>query len=399
MELTAGYPFWLIKDGLPFNYPELTEDCSCDVLVIGGGISGALTAYRLTQAGFSCLLVDSRTIGLGSTCASTALLQYELDIPLSRLEKKIGKAKAQRAYQVCGESIDQLFDIFNHTGFSTAARAQSLFFSNYRNEQKMLQRELVARRETGFAISWLNGDDLLQQYGLEAKFGLLSEKGATLDAYAFTHHLLQQAMKAGLRVADRSGIEKLTEEKAGVVAKTYRGPVIRSTFAVNATGYEVVNFIGKKIVNFDCTYAFASEQDYRGKKFDRDTIFWNTDDPYLYLRTTTDGRLIAGGRDEPFSTKTTRENFLARKTAQLEKDVRKQFPDLDFNLEFSWSGTFGTTKDALPFIGPRKKGSRIYYALGFGGNGITFSQAAAVIITDQLQGKPNADGDLFSFDR
>ena len=72
MELVAGYPFWLIKNGLLFSYPKLLENKKSDCVIIGGGISGALAAYYLIKAGIECIVVDGRTIGLGSTCASTS---------------------------------------------------------------------------------------------------------------------------------------------------------------------------------------------------------------------------------------------------------------------------------------------------------------------------------------
>ena len=93
MELTAGYPFSLIQHGLPFQYPKLQENISTEVVIIGGGISGALTAHFLTEAGIGCVLLDGRTIGLGSTCASTSLLQYELDTPLHQLRNRLVKTK------------------------------------------------------------------------------------------------------------------------------------------------------------------------------------------------------------------------------------------------------------------------------------------------------------------
>src|SRR5215471_7823553 len=101
MELVAGQPYWLIKNGLPHSYPKLMHDIKCECLLIGGGISGALTAYYLTMAGLQCVLVDARSIGLGSICASTSLLQYELDVPLHELKRKVGEKKAIRAYQLC----------------------------------------------------------------------------------------------------------------------------------------------------------------------------------------------------------------------------------------------------------------------------------------------------------
>src|SRR6185369_1720976 len=108
MKLTHGYPFWLINDGLLYNYNKLTKNINTDVVIIGGGISGALSAYYLTRAGIKTVLVDARSIGLGSTCASTSLLQYELDVPLHQLIERIGEAKAVRAYQLCGKAISKL---------------------------------------------------------------------------------------------------------------------------------------------------------------------------------------------------------------------------------------------------------------------------------------------------
>src|SRR6186713_486522 len=105
MNLKSGFPFWLIKDGLPYDYPQVTASLKTDVVVIGGGISGALAAYYLWKSGVSCIVVDGRTIGLGSTCASTSLLQYEIDAPLTTLSKQVGVEKAARAYHLCREAI------------------------------------------------------------------------------------------------------------------------------------------------------------------------------------------------------------------------------------------------------------------------------------------------------
>jgi len=139
MELVAGYPFWLIKNGLLCSYPKLLENTKCDVVIIGGGISGALTAYHLIQAGIECILVDGRTIGLGSTCASTSLLQYELDTPLHKLKTTIGEFKAVRAYQLCSDAIDKLINIMNEIGHIEYKKRNSLFFSTHRRQKKFVQ--------------------------------------------------------------------------------------------------------------------------------------------------------------------------------------------------------------------------------------------------------------------
>ena len=84
---------------------------------------------------------------------------------------------------------------------------------------------------------------------------------------------------------------------------------------------------------------------------------------------------------------------------QLKKAFEKKFPDLDFRTDFCWGGTFAETKDGLPYIGKITEHPNTYFALGFGGNGIVFSQLAAEIIRDSLHGKKNKGEDIFKFDR
>ncbi len=399
MELTAGLPYFFIKKGLLFEYPRLTEDKKTTVLVIGGGISGALSAYYLTEAGFKCILVDSRSIGLGSTCASTSLLQYELDIPLHRLMILTGKATACRAYQLCHEAVSSLIALMNRTGYSDYQKNDSLLFTTRKSEKGFMEKEFQAREEAGFKVKYLDSHFIKNEYGIQAKFGILSEQAATVNIYELTHHLLQYAIKMGLEVYDRSAVTKITPSKNGVRMQMESGNCIESAYVINATGYEVVNFIGKSKVNFDCTYAIASDHyPDREHLWKRPTIFWNTDDPYLYMRSTPDNRIIVGGRDEPYSNKVTRQLFLSKKGSQLESDVKRIMPALKFRKEFIWSGTFGKTKDSLPFIG-NYNSPRIFYALGFGGNGITFSDIAARMICEFLQGYKSPDAEIFSFTR
>jgi glycine/D-amino acid oxidase-like deaminating enzyme len=71
----------------------------------------------------------------------------------------------------------------------------------------------------------------------------------------------------------------------------------------------------------------------------------------------------------------------------------------EFEVAYRWAGTFGETKDGLPYIGQIRQIPRCYFVLGFGGNGITYSVIAAKIIRDALLNRPNADARLFRFDR
>jgi len=399
MELVAGYPYWLIKSGLPYQYPKLTENKRCSVAIVGGGISGALAAYCCTRAGMECILVDGRTIGLGSTCASTSLLQYELDVPLHKLKKTVGSRHAIRAYQVCAEAIDKLLALMKELDFKEYSKKQSLFFSRHKAEMESMQEEYLARKEAGFDVQLLSSTEIKKEYGLNATCGILSNKAASNNAYLFTHTLLQHCLTKGFQVFDRTKVRIVKGKNNDQILQTDEGFLIQCKHVINASGYEVINFIGNKIVNLDCTYAVISESMTTGSMWKDDIIMWNTDDPYLYLCTTPDHRIMMGGRDEPFVNMKTMHRYVDKKTHLLEKDFRKCFPSLSFKKEFAWSGVFGKTKDALPYIGSHPDTPGISYALGFGGNGITFSMVAAEIIADLLGGKKNGDAEIFSFAR
>lgn len=89
--LRSTEPYWLHRNGIISTYKNLTTNIKTDVLVIGARISRALVAEKLSSHGLETTVIDKRHCGLGSTAASTVMLQYEMDVPLYRLIKKIGK--------------------------------------------------------------------------------------------------------------------------------------------------------------------------------------------------------------------------------------------------------------------------------------------------------------------
>ena len=400
MKLSAGYPLSLIKNGLLFSYPKLDKDIKTDVLVLGGGISGALAAHYLVKEGIECVLIDARSIGLGSTCASTSLLQYEIDVPLHELIKMIGAKAAVRSYKLGVAAILRLEALSQKIGMHDYERKNSLYSAAFKKDIPFLKEEFDSRKKYGFDVKYLDEKNVLKEFGFTSYGGILSGVAASLDSYLLTHRLLQFNMKKGLKVYDRPLAIFINHNKQNVQIKTRDEFMIVAKKMVYATGYEVVDFISKPIVKLASTYAIASESSNSPQKFGKnDAIIWNTANPYLYLRSTKDNRIIIGGRDEEFFSHIKRDRLIPQKTKQLQKDFKKMFPAIPFKTEFSWAGTFGSTKDGLPYIGGYKNLPNGLFALGFGGNGITFSQVAGEIIASIIKGRKNKDAELFSFER
>src|SRR4051812_44114395 len=105
MNLYEQHPYWLMKNGIVASYPSLQENLQVDVAIMGAGISAALTAWHLRKSGLKVAVFDRRHAGMGSTAASTAFLQYEIDTPLTVLKNLVGEQNAVKSYQLCRKAI------------------------------------------------------------------------------------------------------------------------------------------------------------------------------------------------------------------------------------------------------------------------------------------------------
>jgi glycine/D-amino acid oxidase-like deaminating enzyme len=205
-------------------------------------------------------------------------------------------------------------------------------------------------------------------------------------------------VKNGARIFDRMLVEKYDARPNGVRLETNRGCKICAFHAV-ATGYEAQDFLPKRVVKLKSTYALASEPLAEFTGWWERCLIWETARPYLYLRTTSDSRAFVGGEDDPFRSPARRDNLVKKRTDQFAIRFSEMFPAIELEVAYRWAGTFGETKDGLAYIGQIRQMPRCYFALGFGGNGITFSIIAAEIIRDTLLRRPNPHARLFRFDR
>ena len=94
-----------------------------------------------------------------------------------------------------------------------------------------------------------------------------------------------------------------------------------------------------------------------------------------------------------------RKRLIKAKTRALENRFARMFPNVRWERAYAWAGTFGESKDGLAYIGETPEYPNAYFALAYGGNGITFGAIAARIIRDLYLGRPNADAAVFRFGR
>jgi glycine/D-amino acid oxidase-like deaminating enzyme len=400
MDLVSGSPWWPLSAGLIRSWPPLDAPVRVDVAVIGAGITGALVADALADAGASVVVLDRRDVATGSTAASTGLLQFELDTELAELIPMAGERAAVRAWQMSVEAIGGIERLAAALDCGAGfARRQSLYLATDRRSSERLQREAEVRQAHGLPSEFLSRKQLREFSSVPAHGAIRSAAGGEVDPYRLTHALLTRAADRGARIHDRTEVTGYEDRERGVRLATSRGYPVEAGRVVLALGYEIPPMLRADLVTLTSTYALVTEpvESFRG--WEGREMMWEGVRPYTYLRTTPDGRILVGGEDVPFRDPQRRDRLLRPKAKRLAQRMRRMLPDIPAEPAFAWTGTFGETRDGLPYVGESPEFPHGLFALGYGGNGITFGYIAAEILCDLCLGRPNDDAWLYRLDR
>ena len=401
MDLHSGLPYWIIKNPLFDYYNPLKKDLETDIVIIGSGITGALMAHELCRTELECCVVDKRSIATGSSAASTALLQYEIDVPLCRMAEQIGEKNAVTAYRSCLQSISDIEAVLKETDIDADfERLPSIFYASDEKGVKLIEREYEIRKRYELPVELLNKGELHKRYKMRTYAGaLLNRQSAQLDAYKAATQLFRYHIKKDhLQIFTHTKISSCEETPQGCRLKTKDDRTIRCKYVIVAAGFEAGQFLPEKVMKLTSTYALISHPIDNKDLWPEHSLIWETAEPYIYVRTS-GNRIIIGGEDEDFNNPEARDELLREKTEKPEKKFHTLLPSVPFKAEMIWCGTFSTTKDGLPFIGTWPGTERIFFDLGYGGNGITFSMIGAQIISNLLQGKEDERKDVFGFGR
>ena len=172
--LRTGQSVWQARrEGPTVTHGPLAADLETDVLVLGAGITGALIANALASSRLEVALIDKRGLAKGSTTASTALVQYEIDTPLTKLVRKLGKEKAMRAWRRSRLAVDALAARSWRTHVPRVVRRNSLYLAGNVLDKDALIREHETRLSTGVASRYLNRAALNTRYGIRREAALM----------------------------------------------------------------------------------------------------------------------------------------------------------------------------------------------------------------------------------
>ena len=377
---------------------DVGENMKCDALIVGGGITGSLIAERLTRQGLYVVIIDRELPGRGSTAASTSMLLWEIDHSLTQLTEIYGFERASRAYLASLHAVAGLKSLVLQLGLPCEMREKDSLYLAAGSTGKQLLREHQLRRRAGLPGDFLDHTMLLDVFGIARAGAIVSSGAADADPMQLARGLLRTAVARGARVFEGEAVEfDAAARSVGVQLKN--GRQIEARSVVLATGYVMPAIIHSTVQTISSSWAIATtpqpQNIWKGG-----ALIWEDSKDYLYARTTAAGRIIVGGEDsDQIIDPDARDRLIPQKARVLSQKLAALWPAANVEIEFRWSGTFDTTSDGLPLIGPVPGAKGIYAAYGYGGNGITFSFLAAQLIRDLIAGSTSPLLSDFALDR
>ena len=255
---------------------------------------------RWSQTGKRIVVLDSRDIAQGSTAASTALLQYEIDTHLVDLVRMLGaergdarlsrlRARASRCWSSDSRNCCRRPD-------TNAGRA--CIWLPMRRSVPTLRAELAARRGIGIACEWLDGEARcaaafrLPPPGRDSLRARRAGGSVPPDARGCS----PRALRHGVRLFARTKVAQIEEGADALRLRTAAGHVVTAAHVVVCGGYESLDFLPPEFADINNTFALVTEPLERRERLATMPLMWESDRPYLYLRGTPDGRLLVGRR-------------------------------------------------------------------------------------------------------
>ena len=380
------------------QYQYLTKNINTEVIIIGGGITGSILGYYFNKNNIDTVILEKSRIAHGSTSITTSLLQYELDSNSTELKKYTTANNIIKSYELGIKALDEIQEFVNKYGNNCDfKRVDSFLYTVKDAEINEIEEEYKFRKNAGLLVELVNKNN--NNFEFDIKAGLIGKGGgAQFDPFRYTHSLLDISCKNGLRVYENTEVVDVNYDN-GVTIKTQYGHKVKGKIIIVATGYNTELFTTRSFGNKTTTFNVATKPIDNIKDIYKGLVIRDNEDPYNYLRTTGDNRIIIGGEDIKFSPHKFNKKSYEKYYNKLEKRLKRLFPNLNIDIEYRYCGTFASTNDNLGFIGKDPNNSKLWYCLGYGANGILFAVLGGIMLSQLYLGKVNEDLNLFKIDR
>lgn len=351
------------------RYGALEGDLRTDVLVIGGGMAGYLTAFRLAETGRKVTLVEGYRLFSGTTAKSTAKITYNQGEIYTTLVKNYGNETAAMYYAAQCEGMRRYYELVKRYCIDCDWQILDSYVYSRRDDkaEKLLDAMLKAGIPCRSTKLSYNGNDV--------------SAIKTESQYSFDPLRFLRALPVNFDIYENTRVIAMDAENR--IAVTANGNIKADSIVV-ATRYPIIDSHGSYFFRLRPSMSYTIAV----KGASADATYLDLRENGLSVRPY-DGGVTIGGCDRRTGTKG-KDAF-----AELESRAAEFFPGKE--IETRWSGQDGVTFDGLPYIGtysPELRG--VYVIAGFGKWGMANSMVASDIVTDLIEGRREDYAEIFS---
>ena len=392
MEYIKGKPYFCFSEEKIKQYPYLEKDLYCDILIVGGGIDGAIANYYLSQ-NHNVALVDKSRFGMSCTSCATALLEYQLDEFADDLKDYLTDSEISLAYDLGKKSIRKMQKfIAKHGNFCHFLQKPTFLYSKTKKASKDILSEYEFRKAHNFDCKLIEKNNKLFPFDIEN--GILAEDGgAEFNPYLFEKQMIENSKNQN-QIFENTKIEKLEKITQGYIASTNFGEKIYCKKIVIATGFNWELLQRTDLCERFTSYSVVTAP-IKNISWYKNALVHDCEEPYHYMRILPDKRIIFGGEDTLLKQKSVSEKLANKKYDKLKKDLKKLLKNENLQVDYKFCGAFGTTNNNMGLIGESKFDDDILLFISCGANGIINAMIGVEVLEDILNKKTNEYAKVF----
>jgi glycine/D-amino acid oxidase-like deaminating enzyme len=385
------------------SYPRHRGHLDCDVIIVGGGLTGCATAYAFAAAGVHIALVEAGQLGRGSSGSSAGWISDEPGIGFAEMERALGLRFARRAWQAWRRAALDFGALLRRLELKCDYEPRpSLLVAGTPDDAARLRREQRIRKQAGLDAPWLGPAGVVADAGFSAAGGLRSRDGATIDPYRATIGLATAASQRSAQLFERSPAVRVTFARKWVDVRTDSG-TLRGSRVVIATGTPTPLY--KALARhfwFRTSYLALTERipaKLRKQLGGRGNVIRDSAVPPHVVRWVDDERLLVMGADAPTVPPRLRDRTLVQRTGQLMYELSTLYPEISgLQPAYGWDAQYGRTSEGIPLIGAHRNFPRHLFAFGDASHSATGAYLASRILLRHYLGDADPADEVFGFE-
>ncbi len=379
--------YWQVPSPVLKDYSTHTLPEKTDVLIIGGGYTGVVTALQLKKTGIDVTLIDKGNFGSEASAKNGGMALNGMNVGLNKVIKQFGQENLIQFYQEFIESINCVESLVNEGKIDCHFKRSGYISAAYKpaHLETLKKNQAFLSKHFQCDTSMISQKDM--QSEIDSQFyhgGLFDPKSAGLHPAKYIAGLIRMADKAGVKLNELAEAREITRSGTQFVVQTNRGQIKTDHVVIATNGYttNLTPWLMKRLVPVE-SFMIATEElpaDIAKSLIPNNRMISDTKRFLFYFRLSPDGkRLLFGARPKQFW------KPAMEKAAAMQKDMLRVFPQLaDYDIEYTWTGKVGFTANKFPIIGEQKG---IYYGMGYSGRGVGMATYFGFKLADMILGK------------